>query len=80
MNDDPYADNDLEELKKFLGSKVKINCALQDCSLHDIAAMPQAELNICFGYGEPLARKMRLSLWCGRNAAVFASARRSVEN
>lgn len=59
MNDDPYADNDLEELKKFLGSKVKINCALQDCSLHDIAAMPQAELNICFGYGEPLARKMQ---------------------
>ena len=48
MNDDPYADNDLEELKKFLGSKVKINCALQDCSLRDIAAMPQAELNICF--------------------------------
>lgn len=59
MNDDPYADNDLEELKKFLGSKVKINCALQDCSLRDIAAMPQAELNICFGYGELLAQKMQ---------------------
>lgn len=59
MNDDPYADNDLAELKKFLGSKVRINCALQDCSLRDIAAMPQAELNICFGYGEPLAQKMQ---------------------
>ena len=59
MNDDPYADNDLAELKKFLGSKVKINCALQDCSLRDIAAMPQAELNICFGYGEPLVQKMQ---------------------
>lgn len=59
MNDDPYADNDLLELKKFLGTKVKINCALQDCSLQDIAAMPQAELNICFGYGEPLAQKMQ---------------------
>lgn len=86
MNDDPYADNDLKELKKFLGSKVKINCALQDCSLRDIAAMPQAELNICFGYGELLAQKMqekfwravyqmRLSLWCGRHAEVFASVR-----
>ena len=46
MSDDPYADNDLLELKKFLGTKVKINCALQDCSLPDIAAMPQAELNL----------------------------------
>lgn len=59
MNDDPYVDNDLLELKKFLGTKVKINCALQDCSLRNIAAMPQAELNICFGYGEPLAKKMQ---------------------
>lgn len=59
MNDDPYADNDLAELKKFLGSKVRVNCALQDCSLRDIAAMPQAELNICFGYGELLAQKMQ---------------------
>lgn len=62
MNDDPYADNDLAELKKFLGSKVRVNCALQDCSLRDIAAMPQAELNICFGYGELLAQKMQEKL------------------
>ena len=27
--------------------------------MRDIAAMPQAELNICFGYGEPLAQKMQ---------------------
>ena len=59
MNDDPYADNDLAELKKFLGSKVTLNCALQDCCLADIAALPQAELNVCFGYGEALAKKMQ---------------------
>lgn len=59
MNDDPYADNDLAELRKILGMKVKINCAVQDCTLQDIAAMPQAELNVCFGYGEALAKKMQ---------------------
>ena len=59
MNDDPYADNDLAELRKILGRKVKINCALQDCLVQDIEAMPQAELNICFGYSEALAKKMQ---------------------
>ena len=59
MNDDPYADNDLAELKKFLGSKVTLNCTLQDCSLAEIAALPQAQLNVCFGYGEALAKKMQ---------------------
>lgn len=59
MNDDPYADNDLAELKKMLGSQATINCALQDCLVQDIEAMPQAELNVCFGYGEALAKKMQ---------------------
>ena len=59
MNDDCYADNDLNELKKFLGSKVTLNCTLQDCSLAEIAALPQAQLNVCFGYGEALAKKMQ---------------------
>lgn len=59
MNDDPYADNDLAELRKILGSKVRVNCALQSCTLKDIAAMPQAELNVCFGYGEALAKNMQ---------------------
>ena len=59
MNDDCYADNDLMELKKFLGSKVTVNCTLQDCSLAELAALPQAQLNICFGYGEALAKKMQ---------------------
>lgn len=59
MNDDPYEDNDLAELRKILGTKVTINCAVQDCSLQDIEAMPQARLNICFGYGEVLAQKMQ---------------------
>lgn len=59
MNDDPYADNDLAELRKILGRKVTINCAVQDCAVQDIAAMPQAALNICFGYGEALAKKMQ---------------------
>ena len=59
MNDDCYADNDLMELKKFLGSKVTLNCTLQDCSLAEIAALPQAALNVCFGYGEALAKKMQ---------------------
>lgn len=71
MNDDPYADNDLAELKKFLGSKVRVNCALQDCSLRDIAAMPQAELNICFGYGELLAQKMQENLACRISNALI---------
>lgn len=59
MNDDCYADNDLNELKKFLGSKVTVNCTLQDCSLAEVAALPQAQLNVCFGYGEGLATKMQ---------------------
>ena len=59
MNDDCYADNDLNELKKFLGNKVTVNCTLQDCSLAEIAALPQAQLNVCFGYGEALAKKMQ---------------------
>ena len=59
MNDDCYADNDLNELKKFLGSKVTLNCTLQNCSLAEIAALPQAQLNVCFGYGEALAKKMQ---------------------
>lgn len=59
LNDDPYAENDLAELRKILGTKVKINCALQDCDLTEITQMPQAALNICFGYGEPLAKKMQ---------------------
>lgn len=59
MNDDPYADNDLAELKKFFGRKVTLNCTLQDCSLAEIAALPQAQLNVCFGYGEALAKKMQ---------------------
>lgn len=59
MPDDPYAENDLHELRKVLGSKVQINCAMQECSLAEIEKMPQAALNICFGYGEPLAKKMQ---------------------
>lgn len=59
MNDDPFAENDLAELRKFLGTKVTINCALQDCTLYDIENMSHASLNICFGYGELLAKKMQ---------------------
>ena len=39
--------------------KLTINCVLADCILAEIAKMPQAALNICFGYGEPLAKKMQ---------------------
>lgn len=39
--------------------KLTINCVLADCTLAEIAKMPQAALNICFGYGEPLAKKMQ---------------------
>ena len=35
------------------------NSSYQFGQMPDIAAMPQAELNICFGYGEPLAQKMQ---------------------
>lgn len=59
MHDDPYAANDMQVLQKILGSRVSINCNLQSCTLEQIQKMPQAALNICFGYGEPLAKKMQ---------------------
>lgn len=61
MNDDPYADNDYRELRRCLNGKVDICCNLQDCTLADIERMPQAALNLCFGYGVPLAQKMKES-------------------
>ncbi len=59
MHDDPYAENDMQALQNILGSKVAINCNLQSCTLAQIQKMPQAALNICFGYGEPLAKKIQ---------------------
>lgn len=59
MADDFYVDNDIAALKKALAGKVTLNCVLADCTLAEIEKMPQAALNICFGYGEPLAKKMQ---------------------
>ena len=59
MSDDFYVDNDIAALKAAFGQKLELNCVLADCSLADVEKMPQAALNICFGYGEPLAQKMQ---------------------
>lgn len=59
MSDDFYVDNDLAAMRAVFGKKLAINCALAACSLTDIEKMPQAALNLCFGYGEPLAQKMQ---------------------
>lgn len=59
MSDDFYVDNDIAALKAAFDQKLDMNCVLADCTLAEIEKMPQAALNICFGYGEPLAKKMQ---------------------
>lgn len=56
--DDPYAEQDMQELKRLLGVKVKINCCLADTSVDDISQMSAAHLNVVLGYGKKLAQKL----------------------
>lgn len=56
--DDPYAEQDLQELKRLLGSKVNINCCLADTDVTAISQMSAAHLNVVLGYGKKLAEKL----------------------
>lgn len=56
--DDPYVGNDIVYLRKILGSKVKINCSTNDCTVDEIKNMSSSWLNVVFGYGESLAKKI----------------------
>lgn len=56
---DPYALNDLQILRGLLASKIKINCAVQDCCAAELARLPAAHLNIVFGGGVQLAQKLQ---------------------
>lgn len=55
---DPYALNDLEILRELLATKIKINCAVQNCCAAELARLPAAHLNIVFG-GVQLAQKLQ---------------------
>lgn len=56
---DPYSVNDLQYLRKLFSGKIEIICALQQCSVEEIARMGQADLNIVFGRGIKLAEWMQ---------------------
>ena len=61
--DDPYAANDVQELRHLFGSKIELLCSLHDCDTEEISRMGAAWLNIVFGSGEALAQKLERS--CG---------------
>lgn len=53
--DDPYVNNDILYLKKFLKNKVYFNCCTNNCTVEDISKMSTVWLNIVLGYGKDLA-------------------------
>lgn len=57
--DDPYAANDVRELRRLLGVKIDILCSLEDCDTLELAGMSAAWLNVVFGCGEGLARRLQ---------------------
>lgn len=59
MYDDAFADNDIKALEKIFNKKVRINCTLHRCTMQDIEHLAEATLNVCFGYGISLAKKMQ---------------------
>lgn len=59
--EDPYAEQDVQELKRLLGNKVDLNCCLADATTEKISQMSAAHLNIVFGYGTKLAQKLERS-------------------
>lgn len=56
---DPYSVNDLQYLHRIFSGRLEIICALQECSVEEIARMGQADLNIVFGRGIKLAEQMQ---------------------
>lgn len=56
--DDPYAEQDVAELKRLFGDKVVINCCLADTTIDEISYMSAAHLNIVFGNGVGLAKML----------------------
>lgn len=59
--DDPYAEQDIHELKRLLGNKVEVNCCLADTMIDNISRMAAAHLNVVLGYGTKLAQKLERS-------------------
>lgn len=59
--DDPYAEQDIQELKRLLGNKVEVNCCLADTTTEAVSHMSAAHLNVVFGYGTKLAQKLERS-------------------
>lgn len=59
LADDPYAENDVREIRRLLAAKADVNVSLHAATLDGIKNMPKASLNICLGYGETLARIMQ---------------------
>ncbi|MBQ7417713.1 MAG: hypothetical protein IJV18_06455 [Acidaminococcaceae bacterium] len=55
---DPYGINDLQYLRRIFSGKIKIGCALQQCTAEEISHMGEADLNIVFGRGKKLAKSM----------------------
>lgn len=58
MADDPCAAEDVLALQKMWDGKVQLNCSLHNCSMAQIANMPEANLNLVFGCGLQLAQYM----------------------
>ncbi|MBR1589877.1 MAG: nitrogenase component 1 [Acidaminococcaceae bacterium] len=56
---DPYSINDVKYLRRIFAGKLEIVCALQQCSIEEIARMGRADLNIVFGRGVKLAERMQ---------------------
>lgn len=57
--DDFKIDADISELRRILGSKVKIHCVTASCSMEEFSCMCRAGLNIVFGRGKKLAEFLK---------------------
>lgn len=57
--DDFRSSQDLDEIRKLLNGKVKINCTESDCSFEQFRNTTKAELNIVFHKGIELAKYLK---------------------
>lgn len=57
--DEYLLDGDINEIRKILGEKVKIQCITGSCEVSDMKNLSTADLNIVFGRGEKIAQYLK---------------------
>lgn len=56
--DDPYLEGDVKALAELFGGKARLGTVFADCTFEEIKKAPRADLNLVFGRGRELAKRM----------------------